>query len=113
MTLYELTNEMMDLLALLALLALLEENPPEDEAERAKYQEAIQNTLESLELETIMKVDAYCQVLAQLKADAEALKKEKLRLAAGARSRPGCSPCQPSDRDRDHDQVRRRYEQDI
>ena len=76
MTLYELTNEMLDL------LALFEEMPPEDEEERAKHQEAIQNTLESLELDMDDKVDSYCQVLAQLKADAEALKKEKLRLAA-------------------------------
>lgn len=76
MTLYKLTAEMADL------LNQLEELPPEDPELYAVHEEAIRNTLECLEMDFADKADGYGKVLKQLAADAEMLKREKLRIAS-------------------------------
>lgn len=68
MTLYELTNELQELLA-------LAEDPEMDP-------QMIQDTLEGLEGEIEVKAEGYGKVIAQMKADALALKGEIDRLSA-------------------------------
>lgn len=68
MTLYELTQEMLDLLAI-----------AEDEEVDAQV---LKDTLEGLEGEIDDKVEKYCMVIKSLQNDAEMLKKEEERLNA-------------------------------
>lgn len=70
MTLYELGQEYVDL------LGLLEEEHTEDE------DEAVRNALGEILLNIDEKAEGYGKVLKQMQADAEALKAEKLRIAA-------------------------------
>lgn len=69
MTLYELGNEYVEL------LALLEEEHSEDE------DEAVRNALAEILLNIDEKAEGYGKVLKQMQADTEALKAEKLRIA--------------------------------
>ena len=66
MKLYELTNELQDL------IEMLEEDPEN---------EAIKETIATLLLDLDDKAEDYVRVIRQLEADAEAAKAEKLRLA--------------------------------
>ena len=66
MKLYELTNELQDL------IEMLEEDPEND---------AIKETIATLLLDLDDKAEDYVHVIRQLEADAEAAKAEKLRLA--------------------------------
>lgn len=73
MTLYELTDEMM------TLLSWLEEA---DDESSIPDQQAIEDTLAMVAEDFCAKADGYGKVLKQLQADAEAVKAEKMRLAA-------------------------------
>lgn len=75
MTLYAIANEYQEM------LDLLEQLPPEDPEHYEEYEEAIRNTLSSLLLDLEEKAEDYGKVLKQLQADAEMVKREKLRLA--------------------------------
>ena len=69
MTLYQLTDEFLNL------LTMLEEDPEEAE------EQAIHDTISMILLDIEEKAEGYGQVLKQLQADADALKAEKLRIA--------------------------------
>ena len=69
MTLYQLTDEFLNL------LTMLEEDPEEAE------EQAIHETISMILLDIDEKAEGYGQVLKQLQADADALKAEKLRIA--------------------------------
>lgn len=75
MTLYELTGAMLDI------YERMSEQPPEDPQERETWEQALNDTLAMLADDFCDKADGYGKVLKQLKADADAVKAEKMRLA--------------------------------
>ena len=75
MTLYELTGAMLDI------YERMSEQPPEDPEERETWEQALNDTLGMIADDFADKAEGYGKVLKQLKADAEAVKTEKMRLA--------------------------------
>lgn len=75
MTLYELTGAMLDI------YERMSEQPPEDPQERETWEQALNDTLAMLADDFCDKADGYGRVLKQLKAEADAVKAEKMRLA--------------------------------
>ena len=76
MTLYDLTQQMEEL------LAMLEELPEQDKEDADTQEQAIRDTLEMVSMDFAEKADGYGKVLCQLQAEADAVKTQKMRLAA-------------------------------
>lgn len=91
MTLYELTQEMQELLNMLEQLpaeipAMMEDGSNEEEVAAAKArqlqeEQAITDTLEMVAMDFTDKADGYGKVLRQMQAEISAVKAEKMRLA--------------------------------